>query len=103
MGHSFGCIVVSSMLRGADATCAKASSALLVQGAMSLWSYAEDLPGKAGTPGYFRPLVESRSVTGPIVVTTSKFDSAVGTLYPLAAGAARQVAFVGAGARSLPK
>jgi hypothetical protein len=104
MGHSFGCIVISSMLRGADASGTRVSSALLVQGAMSLWSYAQDLPGKKGTPGYFRPVVESSSVAGPIVVTTSKFDSAVGRLYPIAAGAARQVDFGGgAGARELPK
>src|SRR5687768_14643144 len=102
MGHSFGCIVVSSMLRGADAAGTKVASALLVQGAMSLWSYAQDLPGKKGTPGYFRPVVETSSVAGPIVVTTSKFDSAVGKLYPIAAGAARQVDF-GGGARELPK
>jgi hypothetical protein len=102
MGHSFGCIVVSSMLRGADARGTKVSSALLVQGAMSLWSYARDLPGKQGTPGYFRPVVEASCVAGPIVVTTSKFDSAVGKLYPIAAGAARQVDFAGGG-REFPK
>jgi hypothetical protein len=93
MGHSFGCIVVSSMLRGADARGVRISSMLLVQGAMSLWSYANDLPGKPGSPGYFRPVIDAECVAGPIVVTTSSHDSAVGKLYPVAAGAARQVEY----------
>jgi hypothetical protein len=91
MGHSFGCIVVSSMLRGADAHGTPASSAFLAQGAMSLWSYSHGLPGKPNDSGYFRPVIDTASVHGPIVVTTSALDRAVGTLYPLAAGAARQV------------
>jgi hypothetical protein len=93
MGHSFGCIVVSSMLRGPDGDGIRVSSVLLAQGAMSLWSYASELPTAAGTPGYFRQVIDGKCVAGPIVVTTSKFDKAVGTLYPLAAGAAGQVEY----------
>ena len=104
MGHSFGCIVTSGMLRGAGSGAAgrPVSSVLLVQGAMSLWSYAADIPHKKGTPGYFHSVVKSGRVTGPIVVTTSKFDSAVGKLYPVAAGAARQVDYDPTN-RELPK
>jgi hypothetical protein len=94
MGHSFGCIVVSSMLRGTDAAHPlRVSSAFLVQGALSLWSFAAELPGKAGTPGWFRPVLDRNRVSGPMVVTTSRFDRAVGSLYPVAAGAAGQVAY----------
>ena len=90
MGHSFGCIVTSGMLRALDARAA-VSSVFLVQGAMSLWSYARELPGKPYAAGYFRPVLERRSVRGPLVATTSKFDRAVGVLYPKAAGLLRQL------------
>src|SRR5262245_31395534 len=92
MGHSFGCLVTSGMLRALDAGQA-VSSVILVQGAMSLWSYARALPGTPDAPGYFRPVLERRSVRGPLVVTTSKFDRAVGMLYPKAAGLFRQSAY----------
>jgi hypothetical protein len=38
-------------------------------------------------------VIDSARVAGPLVVTTSKFDTAVGKLYPAAAGVAGQVAF----------
>jgi hypothetical protein len=90
MGHSFGCIVTSGMLRGTGGGGAVAASVILVQGAMSLWSFARELPGKPDVGGYFRPVLEGGSVRGALVATTSKFDRAVGTLYPKAAGLFRQ-------------
>ncbi len=96
MGHSFGCIVVSAMLAGAPnlpASGLKVKSMVLVQGALSLWSFCADIPRKEGTPGYFNRLFKGRQVTGPIVTTQSEFDAAVGTFYPLAAGLKQQVAF----------
>jgi hypothetical protein len=94
MGHSFGCIVVSSMLRGVDpAHPLRVSSAFLVQGALSLWSFATQLPTGESTTGWFRPVLDRHRITGPLVVTTSRFDRAVGSLYPLAAGAAGQIAY----------
>jgi len=94
MGHSFGCIVVSSMLRGTDARPPlRVSSALLVQGAMSLWSFAKQLPTDESATGWFWPVLDRSRIGGPLVVTTSRFDRAVGSLYPLAAGAAGQVAY----------
>jgi hypothetical protein len=97
MGHSFGCIVVSSMLRGPgkDATplVRPVDTAALIQGALSLWSYCPDIPKRHGTPGYFHDIVRSAKVRGPIVTTQSKHDTAVGKLYPIAAGIARQVDF----------
>ena len=73
MGHSFGCIVVSSILGGPGGNGAltrPVNSAVLVQGAMSLWSYAEDIP-ESDKPGYFRHLLAKRAVSGPIVTTQS--------------------------------
>lgn len=94
MGHSFGCIVVSSILHGEDGVAdVHVSSAILVQGAMSHWSFCDDIPEKRGTPGYFRRVVTSRVIDGATVVTTSRFDKAVGAWYPRAATPARQVDF----------
>jgi len=98
MGHSFGCIVMSSVLGGPGGTTPLVrpiDSCVLVQGAMSLWSFANEIPPSPGTSGYFRRIIDDAKVSGPIVATTSKFDTAVGRLYPIAAGVAQQVAFAG--------
>jgi hypothetical protein len=96
MGHSFGCVVVSAMLNGPGGNGGAArpvSSLALVQGALSLWSYCDDIPPAPGRTGYFRAVVADRRVRGPVVTTQSEFDTAVGRWYPLATGAARQVFF----------
>ena len=101
MGHSFGCIVVSAMTAGPSATspAVPIDSLALIQGAFSLWSYTATIPYGAGGPGYFRRVLDGR-VRGPIIVTRTSFDRAVGTWYPWAAGSARQVDFAGT---ELPK
>jgi hypothetical protein len=101
MGHSFGCIVVSSILGGpgGNGTLTRpVNSAVLVQGAMSLWSYAEDIPD-SDQPGYFRRLIGKPAVSGPIVATQSVNDRAVGFAFPAAVGLVNEVDF----AASLPK
>ena len=95
MGHSFGCIVVTSMIhgdKGAAALPRPVSSLTLVQGATSLWGFCNDIPD-VGKPGYFRKLVDDKRVSGPILTTHSKRDTAVGRFYPIAAGIALQVDF----------
>ncbi|ROZ63405.1 hypothetical protein [Ramlibacter sp. WS9] len=96
MGHSFGCIVMCSALGGPGGTTAlprPVDSCVLVQGAMSLWALAPSIPAKQGVAGYFSRLVPDGKVSGALVTTRSKFDKAVGTLYPWAAGVAGQVAY----------
>ena len=62
------------------------SSVLLVQDAMSLWSYADHVPFPPQTPGFYRALREAPSpISGPLVTTRSTHDRAVGTFYPLGA------------------
>jgi hypothetical protein len=93
MGHSFGCIVVSAAISGPlgpDAMPTRlprpVHSLFLVQGALSLWSFAESIPFPPRVPGYFRPVEAAPAlVSGPIVTTRSTFDRAVGTFFPLAA------------------
>lgn len=104
MGHSFGCIVASSLLSGPDGKGIlprPVDSLALVQGALSLWSYCSAVPSSPDTPGYFRSIIDGRRVRGTFFTTQSESDTAVGQLYPWAAGIARQVNFP-AGAQ-LPK
>lgn len=95
MGHSFGCIVASAAVAGPAGSSlpAPVDSLVLIQGALSLWSYCSDIPSTPGRPGYFRRLVSERKVRGPVITTQSTHDRAVGTWYPWAAGVKGQVAF----------
>jgi hypothetical protein len=95
MGHSFGCIVVTSMINGRDGQGMlprTVDSLTLVQGATSLWGYCNDIPNVGGA-GHFWPVIERQKVSGPILTTASIHDTAVSRLYPIAAGVARQTAF----------
>jgi hypothetical protein len=97
MGHSFGCIVVTSMINGPDGTGVlprPVNSLTLVQGATSLWGFCTK-SAAVDKPGYFRKVIEQNKVAGPIVTTQSKRDTAVGKFYPIAAGIALQTAFPG--------
>jgi len=95
MGHSFGCIVVSSIVGGpnAEGTLPRpVDSLVLVQGALSLWAYCERTPDR-NVPGYFNRMIRRGAVRGPIVTTRSAHDTAVGTFYPIAARLSGQVDF----------
>jgi len=86
MGHSFGTIVVSGILGGPNARKSlprKVDSAALIQGAVSLWAFGDSVHYTL-RPGYFNPWVHQQAVRGPIIVSTSVFDKAVGVLYPWA-------------------
>jgi hypothetical protein len=94
MGHSFGCIVVSAIVSGlptAPRLPRPAASLFLVQGALSLWSYANDISYAPGTAGYFHPIVKLGLVSGPIITTRSTYDIAVGRFYPLGAQLKKQL------------
>ena len=98
MGHSFGCIVVSATVAGAPGAAPlprPVDTLFLVQGALSLWSFARDIPYAPGTAGYFHRIVKQRLVRGPIVTTRSKFDTAVGRFYPLGARLKQQLVLGG--------
>jgi hypothetical protein len=86
MGHSFGCIVMSSLVGGRKASHPlprPVDSLALIQGAVSLWAFGEMIKDKT-TPGYFNPWVKRQAVRGPIIVSQSIHDTAVGKLYPWA-------------------
>jgi pimeloyl-ACP methyl ester carboxylesterase len=97
MGHSFGCIVASAAIAGRVGSAPgrrPVSTLVLVQGAMSLWSFCSSIPARPERSGYFRPVVAERLVQGPVVTTTSVCDRAVGVFYPLGARARHQVGYV---------
>lgn len=90
VGHSFGCIVLSGMLAGEKnwgVLERPVNSLFLLQGAVSHWSYCPDIPVTPGVAGYFHPLIAEEKVSGSIITTHSKFDTAVCKWYPLAASA----------------
>jgi hypothetical protein len=95
MGHSFGSIIISSILGGPGGNSPlpkPVNSAVLVQGALSLWSFADQIPD-SDQPGYFRTAVAGGAVAGPIVATQSQGDTAVGRLYPAAVGLVDEIDF----------
>jgi hypothetical protein len=90
MGHSFGCVLVCATLVGPNRQgklVRPVNSLLLVQGAMSLWSYCSKIPHawkSPPPPGYFNSVIVQGKVAGPIVTTQSKYDLAVAKMYPAA-------------------
>lgn len=87
MGHSFGCVVASSILNGPEgkgSLVRPIDSLALVQGAVSLWSYCAKISYEKNRPGYFHQIITQKKVAGPIITTYSIYDYAVGKMYPLA-------------------
>lgn len=82
VGHSFGARLVSFALRGLPEGVGTVKSVTLLQGAFSHYAFAARLPDDARASGALRGL-QSR-IDGPLVCCYSHFDSALGTVYPLA-------------------
>jgi hypothetical protein len=96
MGHSFGCIVISSILGGPGARAPlerPVDSVVLVQGAVSYWSYSPAIPIEGAGAGYFHRILPDGKIRGPLVVTRSRHDTAVGRMYPLASAVSGSPSF----------
>lgn len=92
VGHSFGGRLVSAAAQGPDDQPAvTVQSISLLQAAFSHYGFSADWDGEGGA-GFFRRVLADARVTGPIVVTHTRNDRAVGLAYPLASRLARQVA-----------
>jgi hypothetical protein len=88
-GHSFGARVVSAAALAGDDVLPIASVSLL-QAAFSHYGFADDWePGK---DGLFRAVVLKHRVAGPMIVTYTENDKAVGIAYAIASRVAGQVA-----------
>ncbi|MFF9284190.1 serine-threonine protein kinase [Streptomyces griseosporeus] len=102
VGHSFGARLVSFALRGLPEGVRAVKSVTLLQGAFSHYAFASRLPHDARAGGLLQG--QQHRVDGPLVCCHSRYDSALGTFYPLAsrmAGDARGVAAEGFGVGQL--
>ncbi|UOQ95919.1 hypothetical protein MUN81_11660 [Hymenobacter sp. 5317J-9] len=89
VGHSFGGRLVTAAISGQDQF--EAASLSLLQAAFSHYGFSDSYDD-SHKPGFFRPLLTSRRVTGPVLATHTAADFAVGRMYPLASRLAGQVA-----------
>ena len=87
VGHSFGARLVTSAAGAPDRL--GPSSLTLLQAAFSHHAFSASYK-KSGKPGFFRPVVGA--VRGPIVITHTANDDAVGVAYPIASKLAGQEA-----------
>jgi hypothetical protein len=76
IGHSFGGRVVAATAAGS--TTDKVSSLTLLQAAFSHNGFSQSMHG------FFRSVIDQKRIRGPIVITHTKNDQAVGIAYPLA-------------------
>jgi hypothetical protein len=81
VGHSFGGRLVTASIDGPNQL--KVQTLLLLQAAYSHNGLAKNFDGK-GADGFFHAVLDGRKVDGPILITHSKHDRAVGLAYPLA-------------------
>ncbi|MFS8203817.1 serine-threonine protein kinase [Streptomyces sp. CWNU-52B] len=96
VGHSFGGRLVSFALRGLPKGVRTVKSVTLLQAAFSHYAFAARLPHEARSGGVLHG--QQDRIDGPLVCCFSRFDSALGTIYPLAsrtAGDDRTVAGLG--------
>ncbi|MFI7404530.1 serine-threonine protein kinase [Streptomyces sp. NPDC049541] len=82
VGHSFGGRLVSFALRGLPEGVHTVKSVTLLQGAFSHYAFAARLPYDARAGGVLQG--QQNRIDGPLVCCYSHFDSALGTIYPLA-------------------
>jgi hypothetical protein len=83
VGHSFGGRLVTATVDGPTAL--RVQTLLLLQAAYSHNGLARSFdPQNPNNSGFFHAIFDNRKVSGPILITHSKNDRAVGLAYPLA-------------------
>jgi hypothetical protein len=90
--HSFGCRLVTAAVAGpANTDPLPVDSMSLLQAAFSHYGFAQSYDGSHD--GFFRRVVtDPARVRGPLIITFTSKDKAVGLAYPIASRIARQVA-----------
>jgi pimeloyl-ACP methyl ester carboxylesterase len=89
VGHSFGGRLVTAAALGPPESPSVAPASLtLLQAAFSHIGFARNFDGERD--GFFREVVAKGKVAGPILITHTKNDRAVGIAYPIASRIARQ-------------
>jgi len=88
VGHSFGGRLVTAAAHGLPANTDLISMSLL-QAAFSHNGLSSGF-GEDKEKGFFRALVDEKRISGPVIITHTKNDKAVGIAYPLASRIAGQ-------------
>jgi hypothetical protein len=92
IGHSFGGRLVTASAAGAGPQSSFGPASLtLLQAAFSHLGFAQDYDGKK-SDGLFRRVMADRMVAGPVLVTCTSNDKAVGVMYAIASRLKNQVA-----------
>jgi hypothetical protein len=97
IGHSFGARLVTSAASNVGK--GAIDTLVLLQAAFSHYGFAQNYAG--GSDGLFRAAITSQKVKGPVLITHTHNDSAVGTAYALASRIARQAGSALGGASDL--
>ena len=91
IGHSFGGRLVTAVALGPDGQAAQTFMTMtLLQAAFSHNGFAQKFDGSHD--GFFRAVVIGHRINGPVVITCTENDKAVGLAYPLASLIANQTA-----------
>jgi hypothetical protein len=91
IGHSFGCRLATAAVNALpDSGQLRPNTMTLLQGAFSHNGFAEKFDDV--NDGAFRPVVARKKVRGPILITHTRNDKAVGVAYPIASRIAGQTA-----------
>ena len=92
VGHSFGCRVVTAAATGPAAKPnGFVNSMTLLQGAFSHFAFSGKFDDSS-KPGFYRNLITESRVSGPILITHTRADKAVGLAYAIASRVAGQIA-----------
>ena len=92
VGHSFGCRVVTAAATGPAAKPnGFIDSMTLLQGAFSHFAFSGKFDDSS-KPGFYRNLITESRVSGPILITHTRADKAVGLAYAIASRVAGQIA-----------
>jgi thioesterase domain-containing protein len=89
VGHSFGGLLVTAAASALAPNTTRVTLTLL-QAAYSHNGIADDFDGEHD--GFYRQLISQQRISGPILITHTKNDQAVGIAYPLASRIAHQKA-----------
>ena len=85
VGHSFGCRVTAAAVNALpDGEQFRPDTVLLLQGAFSHNGFAKANQTDGIDRGAFRDVIEKQKVRGPIIITHTRNDKAVGVAYPIA-------------------
>ncbi len=90
LGHSFGARLVTAAANGPAML--RIQTLILLQGAYSHYGMATAYDGDPNHNGLFRDVVAQSKVAGPILITHSVHDLAVGIAYAIASRLAGQIA-----------